>query len=217
VPCLVCPGARIEGRSEIKNAQIILLSIFAACFYGVAHDQITVRLCLEYFTIAHPPLFHTSSPTLLALCWGVSATAGIGAILGMVLALVSQSPGKIPSPVADLARRIFLLLIIMAVSAFAAGLAGYQLSHRGFISIPPSLAIVIPPHQHDRFMAVWFAHGASYLIGLSGGALLCFRIWQIRGRPSVITLLPRSRAAVIRAACIAALALFVIWSRFHAS
>lgn len=201
----------------MRIAQIILLSIFAACSYGVVHDQITTRLCLEYFTVAHPPLFHTSSPTLLALCWGVSATAGIGAILGAVLALVSQSPGKVPYAVTHLARRILLLLIVMAAGAFTAGIAGYQLSHRGFISIPAPLATVIPAHQHDRFMAVWFAHCASYLIGLSGGALLCFRIWQIRGRPSVIPLLPKTRAASIRAACIAALALFVLWGRFHVS
>ena len=201
----------------MRIAQIILLSILAACFYGVVHDQITARVCIEYFTIAHPPLFHTTSPTVLALCWGVAATAGIGAILGVVLAFVSQSRGNAPCSVAQLARLILLLLIIMGAGAFTAGITGYELSRQGFISIPASLAAVIPAQQHDHFMAVWFAHCASYLIGLSGGALLCFRIWQIRGRPSVIPLLPRTRAAAIRAACIAALAIFIIWSRFHAS
>jgi hypothetical protein len=203
----------------VKIAQIILLSIFAACSYGVVHDQITARLCIEYFTIAHPPLFHTTSPTLLALCWGVTSTAGIGAILGVVLAFVSQSRGKPPCSVAQLGRSILVLLIIMAAGAFSAGIAGHQLSHWGFISIPAPAPLVaaIPAHRHDRFMAVWFAHCASYLIGLSGAALLCFRIWQIRGRPSVIPLLPRTRAAAIRAACLAALAVFIVWSRFYAS
>jgi hypothetical protein len=198
-----------------ERVQVILLSIVAACSYGVIHDQITARLCIEYFTIAHPPLFHTTSPTLLALCWGIAATAGIGAILGVVLALVSQSPGKNPYPVAELGRSILLLLIIMGAGAFIAGMAGYQLSTRGFVSIPVPLAVAIPAHQHDRFMAVWFAHGTSYLIGLTGGALLCFRIWQRRGRPSIFPLYPRTRAAAIRAGCIAALVIFIVWSRFH--
>jgi hypothetical protein len=198
-----------------ERVQIILLSIVAACFYGVVHDQITARICIEYFTVAHPPLFHTTSPTLLALCWGVAATAGIGAILGVVLAWVSQSKGKDPSPVTQIGRSILLLLITMGASAFIAGMAGYQLSTRGLVSIPSPLAVVIPAHQHDYFMAVWFAHCTSYLIGLGGGALLCFRIWQRRGRPSIIPLYPRTRAAAIRAGCIAAVAIFVIWNRFH--
>jgi hypothetical protein len=156
----------------VKKLQIVLLSVLAACSYGVIHDQITARLCIEYFTVAHPPLFHTGSTTLLALCWGVAATAGIGAALGVVLALVSQSDGPTPYPISRLGRSL-LLLAIMAASAFVAGVVGYQLSHGGFISIPSGFSEVLRAQQHDRFMAVWFAHGASYLVGLGGGALLC--------------------------------------------
>jgi hypothetical protein len=201
----------------VKTAQVIMLSILAACTYGVVHDQITARLCIEYFTVAHPSLFHTTSPTLLALCWGVSATAGIGAALGIILALVSQSRGAVPYSVHRVARSILVLLAAIGASAFTAGGVGYQLSRRGLISIPAGLAPTIPAHQHGRFMAVWFAHGASYLVGLAGGALLCFRIWQARGRPSVISFFPQTRAAAIRAAFIAAVAAYIAWIRFYAA
>jgi hypothetical protein len=202
----------------VKSAQIIFLSIVAACTYGVIHDQITVRLCREYFTVAHPRLFHTGSPTLLALCWGVAATAGIGAIFGGLLALVSQSAaGARPYSMSRVARSTILLLGIMGASACSAGVLGYQLSRVGIISLPLGWASIIPPRQHDRFIAVWFAHGASYLIGLSGGALLCFSIWTARGRPPVISLYPRSRGAVIRASMIAAVAAYVIWNRLFVS
>lgn len=197
----------------MKN-QIILLSVLAACTYGVVHDQITARLCIEYFTVAHPPLFHTKSTTLLALCWGVAATAGIGAALGVVLSLVSQSGGPVPCPVSRLGRSIFLLLAVMAASAFTAGVVGYHLSHKGFISIPAGLAAAIPANQHDRFMAVWFAHGASYLIGLAGGARLCVRVWHARGRPPVISLFPHTRVSAMRTALLAAVAAYILWVRF---
>ena len=59
----------------------------------------------------------------------------------------------------------------MGTSAFAAGAVAYQLSRRGFISFPSGLA-GIPANQHDRFMAVWFAHGASYLVGLTARYLV---------------------------------------------
>jgi hypothetical protein len=199
-----------------KKFQIVLLSVLAACSYGVIHDQITARLCIEYFTVAHPPLFHTTSPTLLALCWGVAATAGIGAALGVVLALVSESDGPAPYPISRLGRSILFLLAIMATSAFLAGVVGYQLSSRGFIFIPSGLGRAVPAQQHDRFMAVWFAHGASYLVGLAGSALLCFRVWRARGRPSVISLFPRTRAAALRAGLFGAVAAYIIWMRFGA-
>jgi hypothetical protein len=200
----------------VKNAQVILLSILAACAYGVVHDQITVRLCIGYFTVAHPPLFHTTSPTLLALCWGVAATAGIGAALGVILALVSQSRGEVPYSVSRLGRSILVLLVVMSASAFTAGIVGYELSRRGFISIPAGLAESVPAPQHDRFMAVWFAHGASYLIGLAGGAFLCFAVWRARGRPSVISFFPHTRAAALRAALLAAVTAYILWIRFGA-
>ncbi len=35
------------------------MSVAAAIAYGIAHDQITVRICLEYFTIGHSKVFPT--------------------------------------------------------------------------------------------------------------------------------------------------------------
>ena len=100
-----------------------------------------------------------------------------------------------------------------------AALASSAISSRGADSslFSAGLATIIPARQHDRFMAVWFAHGASYLVGLCGGALLCFWVWRARGRPSVISLYPWTRAAAIRAGVIATVAVYVIWIRFYAS
>ena len=53
---------------------IISMSVAAAVVYGVVHDQVTVRVCIEYFTIGHPPVLGIESPTLLGLYWGVVAT-----------------------------------------------------------------------------------------------------------------------------------------------
>ena len=61
-------GFRVEARQvHMPKVKITLLSIVAAVAYGIVHDQITARLCVEYFTVAHPPLIHTSSPTVLGL------------------------------------------------------------------------------------------------------------------------------------------------------
>jgi hypothetical protein len=62
--------------------KIVVFSTFAAIAYGILHDQVTAHLCVEYFSVAHPDIFHTKSAFLLALGWGVVATRGAGWLLG---------------------------------------------------------------------------------------------------------------------------------------
>lgn len=47
----------------MHSVAIVVLRIGAAVRYGVVHDQATARVCLEYFTIGHPPIFRTESTT----------------------------------------------------------------------------------------------------------------------------------------------------------
>ncbi|RIV77594.1 hypothetical protein [Pelagerythrobacter aerophilus] len=58
----------------IEWFKIIGFSVIAAIIYGILHDLITAHVALEYFTIAHPPVFPTRNPMLLAFGWGVIAT-----------------------------------------------------------------------------------------------------------------------------------------------
>jgi hypothetical protein len=58
----------------METVKIVLLCIGSAVLFGIVHDQVTARLCVEYFTIGHPKVFGTESPTLLAFGWGVIAT-----------------------------------------------------------------------------------------------------------------------------------------------
>jgi hypothetical protein len=60
--------------SEMESFKIVLGCVLAAVLYGIVHDQFTARICLEYFTVFHPPVFQTQSPTLLGFEWGVIAT-----------------------------------------------------------------------------------------------------------------------------------------------
>ena len=185
---------------HFSHLKVVLLCIGGAVAYGIIHDQITARLCIEYFTVAHPPLVHTTSPTLIALAWGVAATFWVGLVLGLPLALASQSPSdQPPVPLARIGKDIAALLAVMAVAAFFAGVIGFELSRGGSLSMPDCWADDIPVTQHHRFMAAWFAHGASYLFGLLGGIFLIFATWNRRGRPAVLHILPQSGSAALRA------------------
>ncbi len=66
------------------------LFILAAVLYGVVHDQITARVCVEYFTIAQPTLVASTSPTVLGLVWGVVAAWWPGATAGLAISCAAR-------------------------------------------------------------------------------------------------------------------------------
>lgn len=160
---------------------IVLLTVLAAVGFGIAHDLITVRVSLEYFTVGHPPVFNTTSPTLLALGWGVLATWWVALPLGFLLAAASQNGRRHP-PLSTriVAGLIVRLLAVMALAALVSGTMGFVLASRDLLELPADIASVVQPTRHDRFIAAWLAHVASYLVGIGGGLVTVAFAWRAR-------------------------------------
>ena len=159
--------------------KIWLLSIAAAVVYGILHDQVTARVCIEYFTVFHPPVFATNSPTLLALGWGVIATWWMGAILGLPLAVFARIGDAPKLKARDLIRPLAFLLLCMGIVALCAGIAGACWANAqvsaGHLPEP-----ILPAGKQVAFIADRFAHNASYLGGALGCAILC--LWAAKKR-----------------------------------
>ena len=158
-----------EGSEAIR---IVLFATFAAIVYGILHDQVTAHLCVEYFTIAHPPVFPTESPFLLALGWGVIATWWVGLPLGLGLAAAARLGTAPRLGLGDVRRPIVILMIATALAAFLAGVAGAILVAAGAAPVPGDWAAVIPPDRHAAFSAAAWAHAASYAAGAFGGLIV---------------------------------------------
>ncbi|MGD9127626.1 MAG: hypothetical protein PVH19_09630 [Planctomycetia bacterium] len=170
----------------MPSLKIILLCIFSAIVYGILHDQVTARVCVEYFTVAHAPIFGTESPTLLAFGWGVLATWWVGLILGIAAAVVCRV-GRWPKVEAvSLVRPIAGLLIVIAVASLLAGITGYQLAKDSHMVLPEPYASLISEDRHWLFYADSLAHAAAYLVGALGGVGLCVRVVGERRRMSAI-------------------------------
>lgn len=60
--------------TKYSDIGIIFTSVIAAVIYGIIHDQVTARICVEYFTVGHPRLIDSDSPPVLGLFWGIVAT-----------------------------------------------------------------------------------------------------------------------------------------------
>jgi hypothetical protein len=173
-------GYRTIELPIMENLKIILLCVAAAIAYGVAHDQITARVCLEYFTVFHPPVFATQSPTALAFGWGVIAPWWVGLFLGLLLALAARAGTRPKQTTAEQLRPIAKLLLVMAFCALCAGLVGFVLVSRGFLAEPEWITPAFGSCSYRAFVADWCAHTASYASGFFGGIVLC--ILQYRKR-----------------------------------
>ena len=161
----------------MESIKIVMLSIAAGAMYGVVHDQITARICIEYFTVFHPRILESTSPTLLGLTWGIVATWWAGAILGLALAVAARAGSREKFDVADVLPMILRLLLIMVASAASFGIAGFVLAGKGLVYPPLWVQGSIPASRFPNFMADWWAHNASYGSAFVGGAVLCALVY----------------------------------------
>jgi hypothetical protein len=165
-----------------QSILIVLLSIGSAIVYGIVHDQITVRICVEYFTIGHPPIFDTDSITLLALGWGIIATWWVGLIIGVPLAMAARFGDRPQRSASSLVRPMGILLLTMGAAAVLAGIIGHFLADRGLVVLLDPLWTEVPEDRHVAFLTDLWAHSASYIVGFIGGVILIIHVWRDRGR-----------------------------------
>lgn len=154
----------------MESLRIAAFSLVAGIGYGILHDQVTAHLCVEYFTIAHPIIFPTQSPALLAFGWGILATWWLALPFGILLAVGSQF-GRWPKRgLSDVRGSILKLLAFTGLCATAAGLLGGYLAHHGFADT--AIAFGIAEDRQALFMADVWAHTASYLVAAIGAMVL---------------------------------------------
>jgi hypothetical protein len=123
-------------------------------------------------------VFATNSPTLLGIGWGIIATWWAGAIIGLLLAIAAREGSRVKLTVREIAPLVIRLMIFMAVCACVFGTIGY---FKG--SVPRDVSVLLPKEMQRRFLADWWAHGASYGSGIFGGLTLCVIVWFRRGQP----------------------------------
>jgi hypothetical protein len=159
---------------------IIVMCVAASVAYGIAHDQVTAQVCVEYFTIGHPPVFDTDDPVLLGIGWGIIATWWVGVLLGIPLAIAARAGTRPKRSVASLVRPVFTLLAVMAACASVAGVVGWLLARNEVVFLFGPIAHELPADRHVSFLADLWAHSMSYLVGFVGGALVIVRVWRSR-------------------------------------
>jgi hypothetical protein len=169
---------------------IVAMAVLAGIVYGILHDQVTARVCVEYFTIGHPPLIASRSPTLLALAWGVVATWWFAVPLGVALASSAQLGERPRLAASQLVKPVVVLLAVMGAVALLSGMTGYVLAARHFLVPDEWVLLHIPSAKQSAFIADSWAHLASYLAGFFGAIVLCLYVWHLRRRLTLDEIAP---------------------------
>lgn len=170
----------------MQSLAIIALCLASTISYGIVHDLISARICVEYFTIGHPPIFDSEDPVLLGIGWGVVATWWVGLILGVALAAVSRVGPWPKRSARSLLKPISRLMVIAAIFAFVSGTCGSLLARNGVVFLLNDLADRVPKEQHNAYLACLWAHSASYLVGFFGGLIVIVRVGIGRFRQSAL-------------------------------
>ena len=160
--------------------RVLQIGIAAEVAYAMLQDQISVRLCPEYFTVAHPRIEGLTDPTLLGLAWGFLGAWWGGALIGAFTGFAARV-GHWPklNPQELLCPTAWLLLFQAGVTAAAGWIATYEVSEPGFMIIE-SLASHIPVERHNACYIVSRMHQGTYLSAIAGGAFICGWIFQRR-------------------------------------
>ncbi|NNM86327.1 MAG: hypothetical protein HKL96_11305 [Phycisphaerales bacterium] len=166
---------------------IVALCVFCGVGYGIIHDQITAQICPQYFTVDHPALgwpaiFHSRSPTVLGLAWGIVATAPLAIFFGVMLALAAQAGDWPRVAPRALTLPLAIGLLFMAVCALAGGLLGHRMGTAlaQAQSDPTPGANNMPTTVGE--LTDLYAHGASYSGGVVVGLTLTLGTIQHRRR-----------------------------------
>lgn len=166
----------------LEALKIVSFSILCAVAYGILHDLVTAHVSVEYFTIAHPPVFPTKDPLWLAIGWGVIATWWVGLILGTVLALFARVGSWPKLDLKSLKYLIAMLMIVSGALAIFSGLIGWALTQFFGSWTIGFWASEIEPGRHARFAFAAWAHSASYVVGGIGGVIVAARSLMRRKR-----------------------------------
>ena len=178
-----------EPGRVLESLKIVVFATLAAIAYGELHDQVTAHVCVEYFSVAHPPVFATASPFWLAVGWGFLATWWVGLPLGMAAAAAARLGDWPRLTWRDVSGDIAILMLASGLAALAMGALGAALVARGLAPVPLGWGPVIPPTRHAAFAFDAWAHMTSYVVGAVGGLVVIGRTLARRFRATATPVL----------------------------
>jgi hypothetical protein len=158
------------------------MGLVAMVGYAMLQDQVSARLCPEYFTVFHPPIPDVTDPTLLGIGWGFLGAWWGGVLLGYVAGLVATVGSRPPLTPRDFVRPLLVLVAVMTVVVAMTGLIVWGHAEVFEIALNPGMAKMLPPERHRALFVVACYHFAAYTTAIVGGVGVCVWVGIARRR-----------------------------------
>ena len=204
-------GATVSSVSSVSSeicasVKIVGLCVLNACIFGIINDQITVRICFEYFSEGfHKEMVkgtwageflgrYSDSPTIWGATWGIIATWWVGAILGVILSVTSRMRSWPRLSSKNLALPVFVCISLLGLTVFLLTL----LEHNFGEKIPSDQLVqrlvrygfyiedynpAIHKEMARKYLLCAFIHKLDYWVGLLYG--LAMILWSLYKRYSL--------------------------------
>jgi hypothetical protein len=167
---------------DFPRFRAMLLGIGLMVGYATVQDQVSVRLCPEYFTHFHNPIPGVSDPTLTGIAWGFLGAWWGGAILGYAAGTAATAGRKSPLPVRDLVRPMILVVVGIGIVVGICGTAVAIYSDMFEVQLSDATAGVVPAERRRALLVVASYHLAGYVAAVVGSIVLCLWVACERGR-----------------------------------
>lgn len=159
-----------------------LLGAAAMSAFGVLMDQVSARLCPEYFTVLHNPIPGLTDPTLVGVVWGVLGAAGGGIALGYAAGLAATVGPRPALTARELIRPTLMTAGGVAGVVAVTGACVWRTATGLGVQLDPFFGPAIPPERHVAALTVGSYHLAAYVAAVLGSVLLCVWIGRERAR-----------------------------------
>lgn len=171
VACLVLTALAVR----IPRYRFAMMGFVAIVGYAILQDQVSARLCPEYFTVLHRPIPGVTDPTLLGVCWGFLGGWWGGVLLGYAAGLTATLGPRPPMHPRELVMPILLLVVAIATVTALTGFSVWRHSEMLGVMLDPGNAELVPVQRHRALLTVACYHFVAYASSVVGAVALC--VW----------------------------------------
>lgn len=182
LPVVVCVAVAVVAV-RIPRYRFALYGLVAVVGYAILQDQVSARLCPEYFTVLHPPIPNLTDPTLLGICWGFLGGWWGGIVLGYAAGLVATIG---PRPALHPRDFVKPLAVCMCAVGVITALCGYSVwRHAEMLAVSlEGMDGLIAPERQRAALVVASYHFVAYATATLGGIVVCVWLAAERKRRS---------------------------------
>ena len=183
LPLVVCAAVAVVAV-RVPRYRFALYGFLTIVGYAMLQDQISARVCPEYFTVLHPPIPGMTDPALLGISWGFIGGWWGGIVLGYVAGIVATLGPHPQLAPRELVRPLLVLVSVLATVTALTGFTVWQHANLLGVSLDGGMNELVPQERHRAVFVVACYHFTGYATATIGGVVLCGWVWAERRKRS---------------------------------